>query len=57
MNDPILTTAPSYGGNEVRTDGRSPVTEPPYDSGPAPSPTFAATARGWWMRLCGAAPA
>jgi hypothetical protein len=59
MNDPILANAPSYEGNEARTDDRSPITEPPYDSGPAPapapSPTLAATAHGWWVRLCGAA--
>ncbi len=40
MNDPHLANAPSYEGNGLHAEGRSPATEPPYTTGvpPAPSP-------------------
>ncbi|MGW4982446.1 hypothetical protein [Streptomyces mirabilis] len=60
MNDPSLANAPSYEGNRPHAEGRSPATEPPYDTSlpPAPSPSpisLASTARQRWAQLCRAA--
>ncbi|MEU9544350.1 MULTISPECIES: hypothetical protein [Streptomyces] len=63
MNDPSLTNAPSYERNRPHAEGRSPATEPPYNTSlpPAPSPSpisltsLTSTARQRWARLCRAA--
>ncbi|MFF4730239.1 hypothetical protein ACFY3M_33895 [Streptomyces mirabilis] len=60
MNDPSLANAPSYEGNGLHAEGRSPATEPPYNTGVPPAPTpsltsLTSTARRRWARLCRAA--
>ncbi|MFE2714456.1 hypothetical protein ACFXKI_21275 [Streptomyces mirabilis] len=60
MNDPSLANAPSYEGNGLHAEGRSPATEPPYNTSPPPAPSasltsLTSTARQRWARLCRAA--
>ncbi|MEU1034588.1 hypothetical protein ABZ402_38985 [Streptomyces mirabilis] len=63
MNDPSLTNAPSYERNRPHAEGRSPATEPPYNTSlppvPSPSPisltSLTSTARQGWAQLCRAA--